>query len=113
MAAETVFSGLVRHDEGLHQGTASDEQQQPVPLGVTRNEKHDATEPDSRPNRLWRWRRCSSPLGGERLARPVCGRRELRQVRQYAQIFGVETAALIVDDDPNRADRRPTHLEWN
>jgi hypothetical protein len=56
LAAETVF-GLMRHDEGLHEGTASDEQQQPVPLGVTRNEKHERDRTrTSRPNRLWRWR---------------------------------------------------------
>ena len=36
VAAETVISGLVRDDQGLHQGTASDEQQRPVPLGSTR-----------------------------------------------------------------------------
>ncbi len=46
--------------------------------------------------------------GQQRLVRR---RRESSQVGHHAKVFSVEAAALVVRDDPDRADGFPTHVE--
>ena len=45
--------------------------------------------------------------GAHRISR----RREMGQIRHHSHVFGVEAAARIVRDDPDRSDRLPTHVE--
>src|ERR1051326_7066581 len=54
---------------------------------------------------------CSIPRKAFSGARYINRRRKMAQIGHHAQVFCVETATLVVGDNPDRADRLPTHVE--